>query len=262
MRHLVAVLLLSASALSCSFFPPVQKVPLSFSVHVKNDLGSVVGLKLRVTGFKTDEFLKLTDEQQSTANPEQFVVVIAESITDTSGVAHFNLTTPGNFTLEPNHPAGGLNSVVLDVVPDTPPATVEFQWPASAILRTRQLRGHLSDGLMSSRSAPIRRVDLSVRELISYTEIAASATSDSGSFEFDSLPNGIYFLRVNGGADKRPNQLRGNIAVYIGGDSPRDTLSVVTNYSSCGLSYDLEENKARYKPQACFKGGKPIPCKY
>jgi hypothetical protein len=272
-RHALAVFLLSASALSCSFFPAVHKVPLSFSVHVHNDLGPVVGLKLQVTKFKTEEFLKLTDEQQRTARPEQFVEVIAESVTNASGLAAFNLTTPGNFTFAPNHPASHLDWVGIDVAADATPSspggmqlspdvepTFELEWPVSSILKTKQLRGNLSDGLMSSRSSPLKRASLSVRELVSYTEVAKMTSTDIGSFQFDRLPRGLYFLQINGSAAKDSDQIRGDVAVYVGADSQRDGFSVATSYSSCGLSYDLEENKGRYAPQACFKGGKPVPC--
>jgi hypothetical protein len=68
-RQALAVILFSISAFSCSLFPPVHRVPLSFSVHVHNEFGPVVGLNLQITKFKTDEFLSLTDEQQRTANP-------------------------------------------------------------------------------------------------------------------------------------------------------------------------------------------------
>jgi hypothetical protein len=267
----LAVILFSVSALGCSFFPSVHKVPLSFSVHVHNDLGPVVGLNLQITKFKTGEFLSLTDEQQSTADPERFVEVIAEAATDTSGLARFNLTAPGNFTLAPKHPASHLDWVELDVVADVTPAiqgnagiesAVELQWPSTAILRTRHLRGSLNDGLMSSRSAPLKQASLSVRELVSYIEVAKLTTSDTGSFQFDNLPEGLYFLQINGGTSKDSHPPRGDISVYVSADNKGDGISVATNYSSCGLSYDLAENKARYKPVACFKGGKPVPCKY
>jgi len=271
MRHALAVFLLSVCALSCSFLPPVHKVPLSFSVHVHNDVGPVVGVKLRVMRFKTSEFLKLTRKQQRIANPDQFVEVIAESVTNGSGMANFNLTASGNFSLAPNHPASQLDWIELEVAPDVVPTSpgmqaskdiesVELQWPAATILKTRQLRGNLSGGPLASPRSPLKRTSLSVRELVSYAEIAKMTTTDSGSFQFDNVPSGLYFLRINGSAGKDSYQLRGDIPVYVGPDSQRDELPVATGYSDCGLSYDLEENEGRYKPQACFKDGKPVPC--
>jgi hypothetical protein len=197
--------------------------------------------------------------------------VIAESATDASGLARFNLTAPGGFTLAPKHPANHLDWVELDVVADVTPATqgnesiesaVELKWPSTAILKTRQLRGSLSDGLMSSRGSPLKQASLSVRELVSYVEVAKLTTSDTGSFQFDNLPEGLYFLQISGGTGKDSHTPGGDISVYISADNKRNGISVATTSSSCGLSYDLEENKARYKPVACFKAGKPVPCKY
>jgi hypothetical protein len=54
----------------------------------------------------------------------------------------------------------------------------------------------------------------------------------------------------------------GNIAIYVAPDERRDGLEISTASTSCGLFYDLEESKARYKPEACFKGGKPVQCDY
>jgi hypothetical protein len=45
-----------------SFFPSEYKVPLSFSVHVTNGHGAAVGLKLRVTRFKEDEYSRARED--------------------------------------------------------------------------------------------------------------------------------------------------------------------------------------------------------
>jgi hypothetical protein len=52
----------------------------------------------------------------------------------------------------------------------------------------------------------------------------------------------------------------GDIAISIRGDAPRDRLSIFVSMTDCGLSYDLEENKNRYKAEACFLGDKEVLC--
>lgn len=252
-----AVLAFSIASLGCSFFPPEYTVPLSFSVRVANAHGPVVGLKLRVTNFKSEEFSRLSSEQQRSAKPDQFVEVIGEASTDDSGEAHFNLSTPGHFTLEPDHPASRLDWVGLDVIAKGKRNTVRLDWPTSAILDTKQLRGRISSGLMSSRSSPLQQKALSLHTLVEFKEIAATITDDDGSFRFDGVPQGVYFLHVG-----TSETVHGDIPVYIGAETSRDSLAIATEYSSCGLSYDLEENKNKYKPEACFKGGVPVICDY
>jgi hypothetical protein len=89
-------------------------------------------------------------------------------------------------------------------------------------------------------------------------------TKADGSFQFINVPAGLYFLHL--GPDKPVNGfgnlVYGDIAVSVANDSRQSSLSIATDFSSCGLSYDLAENKAKYRPQACFKGGHPIPCEY
>ena len=134
---------------------------------------------------------------------------------------------------------------------------MKLVWPTSAILQTKHLRGRISDGLMSSRSSPLKQEVLSLHDLVSFKEIAITTTSDDGSFRFDNVPSGVYFLRMR--ANERTP---GAIAVNVGEESPRLSLSIATTYTSCGLTYDLEENKEKYRPEACFKGGVPVTCNY
>src|SRR5262245_20356546 len=110
-KQVVALFCLSLPSFGCSFFPPVYKVPQSFSVHVKNDMGPVTGLKLRVLRFRVEEFEKLSNAQQRVSDPKKFVEVIAESVTDATGTAQFNVARTGQFTLEPEHEASQLDGV-------------------------------------------------------------------------------------------------------------------------------------------------------
>jgi hypothetical protein len=263
-RIAISIVVLSASTLACSFLPPVRKVSRSFSVHVKNDVGPVAGLKLKVSRFKMDDFEKLTDEQQRSADPSNFVEVIARSITDATGTAPFNLDRTGAFTLSPDSPASHLDGVGLDVSDQTRSAVVELQWPTMAILRTVHLRGKLSKGLFSSRSTPLKNNGLTLHTLVDYREVSATTTGDDGAFDFRGVAPGLYFLQILATPGRTSDFYKpeGNIAIYVAPDNSHDTLMISTVNTSCGLSYDLEENKARYKPEACFKGGKPVQCDY
>jgi len=89
-------------------------------------------------------------------------------------------------------------------------------------------------------------------------------TDDEGAFEFGNAAPGLYFLQILSTSAKTDDFYKpeGNIAVYVAPESSRGALMISTVNTSCGLSYDLQENKDRYKPVACFKGEKPAKCEY
>jgi hypothetical protein len=264
LRHVLTVLVMSITGFGCMRNAPQYTVPPSFSIHVNNDHGAVVGLKLRVTRFKAAEFSKLSRAEQRGANLEQFVEIIAESITDKSGDAYFNLATTGHFDVQPDHPANQLDWIAINVQNDAKPVAVKLIWPTSLILQSTQLQGRIADGLLLSRNVPLKRVAITLHDLVSFDQIEATETADDGSFRFLDVQPGLYFLRV---LDEGPKVTAygwyapdGDIAISIRKDAPRDSLPIFVSKTDCGLSYDLEENKHRYKAEACFLGGKEVSC--
>jgi hypothetical protein len=109
LRHALTILVVSITAFGCIYDAPQYTVPPSFSIHVSNDHNAVVGLKLRVTRFKASEFSRLSREEQRVANLGQLVEIIAESITDNSGDAYFNLATTGHFDIRPSRQSARLD---------------------------------------------------------------------------------------------------------------------------------------------------------
>lgn len=262
-RTTIWLLLLQASALACSFFPPVHKVSRTFSVLVKNDLGPVAGLKLKVSFFKWDEYNALTDEQRRSADLSAFEEIVAESSTDDTGTARFNLARIGAFTLSPDSPANQLDWVELEVSDQHPDfRQIEFHWPSVAVLRAAYLRGRLSRGLFSTRNLPLKHMQLRLHTLIDYRQVDPATTGEDGSFDFKGIAPGLYFLQLVDTSESSNDfyKTEGDIAVYVAPDNSRDRLMISTENTSCGLSYDLDENKARYKPIACFKGAQQVTC--
>jgi hypothetical protein len=258
------LLVLATDAVACMTFPTVYSVSNSFSVHVKNDVGPVAGLKLRVVRFKSEEFNKLNDEQQRHISDwTAFEEVFAESTTDATGMAHFNVDRTGSFTLSAENPADQLG-VELRISDQSQSPPLEVKWPSNLILTTAHMRGKLAKGLFSSRSVPIKGNALMLHTLIDYRDVAATVTDENGAFDFNVVAPGFYFLQVVPTTAKTDDFYKpeGNIVIHVAPESQRDAVLISTVNTSCGLSYDLEENKARYKPIACFKGNKQIKCEY
>ena len=263
-RTCILAICLSDLAFGCSYFPPVYKVSHSFLVHVQSQVGPVVGLKLKVELFKYDEFEKLSEEEQRAADLSRFHVVVAEATTDTEGTATINVKRSETFTLVPDTPAAGLSWVYVEVSDRPTSPTLELQWPPTPILKTRNMRGRLTKGLYSSRSVPLRNTTLKLNSFIDYREIGTTITTEDGGFEFPNAAPGLYFLQIVASSAKTEDLYKpeGNIAIYLALENHLESLAVSTANTSCGLSYDLEENKSRYKAELCFKGGKQVKCEY
>jgi len=259
----VWLLIFSATTLAQQCSPLAKRVSRSFSVYVKNDFGPVDGLKLKVSLFKSGDF-KAAQRKRS-ADPKTFEETVAEATTDETGTARFNLDRAGSFTLSTENRASQLDFVVLDVSDHQPlSSVVELRWPPLPILRTAHLRGRLSRGLFSSPNTPLKHRGLKLRRLVDYREVADTTTGDDGAFEFRGTGPGLYFLQlVPTPKDTIGTNLfdpGGNIAVLVAPDVSRDTLMISMGQTPCGLSYDLDENRERYRPKECFEGGKQVEC--
>jgi hypothetical protein len=290
MKQALVILVLSTSALACARGELVINTSSSFTVRITNRYGPVAGLQLRVTRFRDDEYLKATampppkklaeravdridrltsnNPQQNTAalqrrsvNIQDFVDVIGTAVTDSNGMAKFELKNVGRFMLDTQHPGASIDDVILNVSDNGPSAALEFKWLESVILLTKELRGQIADGLMSSKGAPLSGAEISLHELISLKQISSTRAAEDGSFAMRDVAPGFYFLlvRANNAGINDPD---GYIPVMVVREAPRDSLSIAVTQTDCGLMYDLAENKQKYKPVACFKGGESVTCKY
>ena len=281
-------LFLSVSALACARGEILINTSPYFIVRVTNDYGPVVGLRVSVMYFRADEYSKATAENRSPLEKttdamvdtnekapharsiaarakaikiRDYVDVIATSVTDSNGRAQFHLNKSGSFTLEADHPIADLGDIILNVSGDATSAVVDVVWPTTSILETRTAKGNIEDGLYKSTGKPLKQSRVSLHELISYKEVAVTDTTENGSFQLPGVPPGFYFLAVKA-KEKGPNPPDGDIALVIRASAPRDSLSIAVAESDCGLSYDLVENKSKYKPVACFRGGVWVRCQY
>lgn len=241
MRPVLLTLLLAIPCFGCARGEVLVKTSPAFTVHITNSYGPVEGLRLLVTTEFGDE--------------------VTSSVTDTTGTARFQLDKEGSFLLTTDHPGAGIGDVLLDVSGASQSAEAAFQWPETPILTTALLRGRIADGLMTAKSTPLAGATLTLLEMVSLRQIGSTTAAEDGSFHFGGVPAGFYFLRVkakNGGI----NDPYGDIPIRVDEKATRDSLSLAVAQSDCGLSYDLEENKAKWKPTVCFRGGQTVPCPY
>jgi hypothetical protein len=171
---------------------------------------------------------------------------VEESITDANGDAHFDLDRPGHWYLEPYNPARNLDTVSVFADPHFEATTVNLQWP-SRFLETKQLQGRIASRHTRFPNVPLKQSVVGLYDYVSLKELAKTKTGDDGSFQFDGVGPGIYFLGLNttdgSHLDWYNYYPHGYIPVYIGPDGQRDWLSILAENTDCGLSYDLEENK-------------------
>ena len=267
LRRTLAFVLLSGAAFGCSIGSTPRKVSRVFSVRVSNDFGPVAGLKLKVYRFDSDAYMALPHEQQESAARSKFETVIARAETNANGIADFVLDRTGGFSLTVDGTVSGWSWAELDVSDEHREATVELIWPATAlggaILEVAHLRGRLTKDLRSSRSAPVANTALILHRALDYTPIATTRTGDDGSFKFSDVAPGLYFVQILPSSESNNQwELKGDIALRVSNGSRRESVAVSTEYTSCGLGYDLEENKPKYRPSGCVKGGKVVPCDY
>jgi hypothetical protein len=211
--------LLAIPSHACAFLSMPLRVPPTFTVHVYNDFGPVVGLRLKVV-----------------ARGDKEAEALAEAITDEKGIAVFQLQKflwGSDLFLQPEHSVMGWQSPELYIEASSTKSAIEIPWP-SHVLRSRNMRGKIQ-----TQGAPLAHAALSLRGLVSYEEIATTVTDNKGAFQFAGIKPGLYYLQVNGKyTDFRVPQ--GNIAIFIGITEANENLSIISQYSDCGLDYRSE----------------------
>ena len=249
---LVATILsFRVTALCCTYFPQEFKVHSHFEVKVSDRGRPVSGLRVKLAdsiGWAVEPVVQTGSADQRT--PQSTVAT-----TNNLGIAKFDVRQGGRFDLTSDHPAEANFLIVVQVVGQNETQdvrdSIELNWPAIPVLEISSLRGEILNGLYRKHFVPLPEAKLTLRKALTFEEIAEGKTDDQGRFEFAEVPSGLYFLQLEAQpahsskeADWEP---RGEIAISINKLAPVQSFNVAVAYTSCGLQYDFESNKKKYK---------------
>jgi hypothetical protein len=210
---------------ACSIFFPTVHVGTGFRVRVMDRGRPIHSLKLVLNQY---------DSSGSRSKEPIY------SLTDADGYANFANLTPGSFVLTADHDsvvAGGLD---VDVsLSGATNVTVPLNWPNVTPLQVRSVSGTLRgpDYYPKRRQVP---VSLSLLEGVSARVIETTQTDWKGGFSFaDTVPSGIYFLRLNPSELRAwdGEQMEGMISIEVNPKMSQDVLDLDLGWSSCGLGY-------------------------
>ena len=260
MRLVLTLLFLASTASACARGELAgPKIPPTFTVKVVNEYGPVAGLRVEVTHFRSEDYAKATtpppkrpldattDEIERVVNnpPRQthtrvsekaFTELIAVSTTDQKGIANFSLKVEGEFYLSVGN-AAFTDGVTIQVSKDATSGPLTFEWPQK-ITELSALQGTFLRGWAgSSYTTPLAEATLTLVEMISLRRVGSITTTEAGSFHFNNVPPGKYFLQVKA-KDGGINDPDGSIPVVVKSTALRHSLDLTVAQTDCGLLYD------------------------
>lgn len=230
-RTLLAAVCGLLFCLLASLFPPLlaackvlqqdkQRVGEHFDVVLRDRGSPVVGL-----GVVIERWRKRSETWEQ----------MAQAVTDETGTARFTGLRSGSYWVKTDTPVEN-DSREIEVTTDgskTVERVVELSWPSKEVMVTKNLKGRLTS-FLDAETPPesLGGVTLTALEAHSGQIAAVGVTEQDGSFKFDGLAPGLYFLRLTGegnqGVDVRiwGRKLSGNIAVEYNPINPEAHATV------------------------------------
>jgi len=172
---------------------------------------------------------------------------VEEAVTDVGGRASFADLPAGNYVVG-THAASGNDGRRIQVTEDSRQKAaqqIDLVWPKKKVVVTRSLEGVFrSLSLDETPSEPLPAVKIEVLEAHSGHLEATLLTDEEGAFALQTLPPGMYFLKVsreNRNEDRRiwGWKLEGDIAVEVNPlrrEAP-EGMQVQLLMTDCGLFY-------------------------
>lgn len=224
---------LDLSACSYSSFP--TKIGRDFLVEVFNQGKPVQGLQIELS----------TDP--GSGDEESRIVSIVT--TDANGWAKFVSVRPRLYYIQIKHPAYGSSEelLVMRHPPKSSPENIMFEWPGVKPLSTQSVSGLLNGRVRTEREllsdlshptySPVRGAKLTLSKAVTNEIVDWQMSQESGSFSLQSVPAGLYFLRV-----ERPNTSEarwlyppdGYVAIQVDPSAKLSSLNLFLDNAICG----------------------------
>ena len=226
---------------ACSTSTTSIEVPHHFLVEVFDRGKPVSGMQIQLSVLSN--------------NPDVPDRVLETGTTDENGAAAFAQIKAGNYFVVIKHEAFGRSVGVL--VKRAPSKNAQnkitFEWPGVKILRVQFASGllngqirteNLMDDLIHPAFQPLAGAKLSLLEVVSERLIDAQQASESGAFGFQSVPPGVYLLKVE--MLEQVNQKfradDGYVPIEISPSASAATLNLFLSPGVCGsLAYKNDE---------------------
>ena len=237
----VVVVLATSSSWACTYSYDPKEVSRNFSIEITDQGRGIADLHLEV--------------YESVASSDKSKPVL-EAITDNHGVASFKLARPGAYRISIKNiefyapeeeiilkrapSAGALHKIVVKL-------------PDKDVLSVRSASGSIHGQVMSDNLAnstdplPIDfalGVKLTLIRARSEDIVESHAASESGSFSFSALPDGLYFLHIEVPADAATHRraLDGYIPITIEPSAKTPNLNLYTSPGICtSFAYKNED---------------------
>jgi hypothetical protein len=236
---LVVVLSVSSSS-ACTYSYDPKEVNREFSVEITDHGRGIADLHLEVY-----ESMSLTGNSKPPL----------EAVTDDHGIASFKLAGPGAYRISiENIELSPDEEIILKRTPSTSALQkIVIQLPDNEILSVRSISGSIHGQVMSDNFAnstdplPIDfalGVKLTLIRARSEKIIESHLASESGSFSFSALPDGLYFLHLEAPADAATHRrvLDGYIPIAIDPSAKVPNLNLFTSPGICtSLAYRNED---------------------
>jgi hypothetical protein len=229
----LAVTLSASSSSACTKLYEPKEVGRDFSVEITAHGRGIADLHLEVY------------ESMSSSGHAKPVL---EAITDDHGVASFKLVHPGAYRVSiKNIERFSDEEIILKRTPSKGSVqNIEIQLPDDDVLSVRSVSGSMHGQVMVdnfAKSTDPLPIDFALGVKLTLTrarseEIVESHTaSESGSFSFSALPDGLYFLHIEAPADAASHRraLDGYIPITIDPTANALNLNLYTSPGICTM---------------------------
>jgi hypothetical protein len=230
-------------AASCSYSSKPIKIGRNFSVEVNYETKPLAGLQIELS----------TDPRGNEESRQ-----ISKIMTNENGRSEFTNVKPGSYYISINHAAfpQSIEIVVNNRRTDTKAEKITLEWPGRQPLLVQSVSGLINAPIrtgepLNDQAHPVfgalSGAKLTITRAVSGEVIGSEVASESGAFEFQWIPSGLYMLHVEMAENEkgRYHSEDGFVPVEIDPSAKDSTLSLFLYPGVCGeLGYENRHETA------------------